>query len=88
MLGRDWLWLRETKISFKFSPGIYEQCGIITDPKNHCFVIIDGMSIPLTDEDFNKASSSKNSSLNSDLSIEEITNMIKILSLRSEDNKQ
>ncbi|CAG8556128.1 275_t:CDS:1, partial [Paraglomus occultum] len=46
------------------------------------------MSIPLIDEDFNKASSSINSSLKSDLSIEEITNMIKILSLRSEDNKQ
>src|SRR6185369_10582004 len=88
VLGQDWLWAHEAKISFKFSPGIYEQCGIITDPKNHCFVIIDGMSIPLTDEDFNKASSSKNSSLNSDLSIEEITNMIKNLSLRSEDNKQ
>ncbi|CAG8618014.1 10356_t:CDS:2, partial [Diversispora eburnea] len=51
-------------------------------------IVINGMSIPLIDEDFNKASSSKNSSLKSDLLIEEITNMIKILSLRSEDNKQ
>ncbi|RHZ80846.1 hypothetical protein Glove_131g92 [Diversispora epigaea] len=50
VLRQDWLWAHEVKISFKFSSGTYEQYGIITDPKNHCFVIIDGMSIPLIEE--------------------------------------
>nr|CAG8637708.1 15071_t:CDS:1 [Entrophospora candida] len=72
VLGQGWLWAHEVKM--RFNP--------------NAKIVIDGMSIPLIDEDFNKASSSKNSSLESDLSIEEITNMIKILSLRSEDNKQ
>ncbi|CAG8591035.1 227_t:CDS:2, partial [Diversispora eburnea] len=48
--GLDLQFRYKAKISFKFSPGTYEQYGIITDPKNHCFVIIDGMSIPLIEE--------------------------------------
>ncbi|CAG8593854.1 8804_t:CDS:2, partial [Diversispora eburnea] len=60
VLEQDWLWAYEVKINFKFSPGTYEQYGIITDPKNHCFVIIDDISIPLIEENSNKTSTSKN----------------------------
>src|SRR4051812_31745484 len=45
------------------------------------------MSIRLIDEDFNKASSGKNDLPKSDLSTEEITNMIKKILSNVEDNK-
>ncbi|CAG8655343.1 14058_t:CDS:1 [Cetraspora pellucida] len=51
MLGQDWLWMCEAKISFGHSPKT-RVC--------HAKIIIDGISIPLFDEDFNKASSTKN----------------------------
>ncbi|CAG8636299.1 3341_t:CDS:2, partial [Diversispora eburnea] len=79
VLGQDWLWMREAKISFEFSS---ETC------EHHAKIIIEGMSIPLIDEDFNKASTTKNISPGSDLLLEELTNMFENLSLRSKDNKQ
>src|SRR5439155_3457493 len=59
VLGRDWLWMREAKISFGFS---LENC------KRYAKIEIDGMSIPLIEEDSrptgdsssHKASSTKN----------------------------
>ncbi|CAG8800234.1 16932_t:CDS:2, partial [Dentiscutata erythropus] len=51
VLGQDWLWMRESKISFGHSPKTHVR---------HTKIVIDGMSIPLFDEDFNKASSTKN----------------------------
>ncbi|CAG8489904.1 22584_t:CDS:2 [Racocetra persica] len=78
VLGQGWLWVHEVKIIFGFSPRTYE---------HHGKIVIDGMSIPLTHEDFNKASSSKNNPHKSDLSIEEITNMIKKILSDVEDNK-
>ncbi|CAG8681606.1 9888_t:CDS:2, partial [Racocetra persica] len=46
-----WLWIREAKISFGHSPKTHV---------HHAKIVIDGMSIPLFDEDFNKASFTKN----------------------------
>src|SRR6266542_6511079 len=82
VLGQDWLWMCEAKISFGFS---LENC------KHYAKIEIDGMSIPLIEGDFNKASSSKNNSSNSmesksDLTLEELVDMFKKLSLRSKDN--
>ncbi|CAG8545058.1 4863_t:CDS:2 [Cetraspora pellucida] len=51
VLGQDWLWMREAKISFGHSPKT-RVC--------HAKIVIDGMSIPLFNEDFNKASFTKN----------------------------
>jgi len=72
VLGQEWLWMREAKISFEHSPKTYVR---------HAKIVIDGMSIPLIEENSNKDSSGKNDPHKSDLSKEEITNMInKILS--------
>jgi len=78
VLGQDWLWMREAKISFGHCP---KTCV------RHAKIVIDGMSIPLIDEDFNKASSTKNNSPKTDLSLEEITNIIKKSLSDIEDNK-
>ncbi|CAG8814827.1 9387_t:CDS:2, partial [Dentiscutata erythropus] len=51
VLGQDWLWMREAKISFEHSP---KTCV------RYAKIVIDSMSIPLFDKDFNKASSTKN----------------------------
>ncbi|CAG8650196.1 6119_t:CDS:1, partial [Diversispora eburnea] len=59
VLGQGWLWVHEAKISFEFSP---ETCS------HHAKIVIDGMSIPLTEEGSrsmgdssrHKTSSSKN----------------------------
>src|SRR4051812_12048013 len=61
VLGQDWLWMREAKISFEYSPKTYTR---------HARIVIDGMSIPLIEGDSSpignskshKASSSKNNS--------------------------
>ncbi|CAG8446544.1 10836_t:CDS:1 [Acaulospora colombiana] len=77
VLGQDWLWMREAKISFGHSP---KTCV------RHAKIVIDGMSIPLIDGDFNKASSTKNNLSKSTeskpgLAQEEVINIInKILS--------
>ena len=72
VLRQDWLWMRKAKISFERSPKTYVR---------HAKIVIDGMSIPLIEENSNKDSSGKNDPHKSDLSMEEITNMInKILS--------
>ncbi|CAG8734793.1 28707_t:CDS:2, partial [Racocetra persica] len=86
VLGQDWLWMREAKISFGFSLGT---C------KHYAKIEIDGMSIPLIKEDSrpfrddslnHKASSTKNNLSKSteskpDLAQEEVINIInKILS--------
>ena len=81
-MGQDWLWMRKAKISFGLSPKTYSYCAKI---------VIDGMSIPLIEEGSNKASSTKNNSSNSmeskpDLTLEELVNIFKKLSLRNEDN--
>jgi hypothetical protein len=78
VLGQEWLWMRKAKISFERSPKTYVR---------HAKIVIDGMSIPLIEENSNKDSSGKNDPHKSDLSMDEITNMVKKLSLRSEDNK-
>ncbi|CAG8664064.1 23119_t:CDS:2 [Dentiscutata erythropus] len=51
VLEQDWLWMREAKISFGHSPKTHV-C--------HAKIVIDSMSISLFDEDFNKASFTKN----------------------------
>ncbi|CAG8822220.1 13523_t:CDS:1, partial [Dentiscutata erythropus] len=51
VLGQDWLWMREAKIGFGHSPKTRVR---------YAKIVINGMSIPLFDEDFNKASSTKN----------------------------
>ncbi|CAG8849139.1 11332_t:CDS:1, partial [Gigaspora margarita] len=51
VLGQDWLWMREAKISFGFSS---KTCS------HYAKIVIDGMSIPLIKENSNKASSVKN----------------------------
>ncbi|CAG8557699.1 6038_t:CDS:1 [Diversispora eburnea] len=60
--------MREAKISFEFSS---ETC------EHHVKIIIDGMSIPLINEDFNKVSSTKNDPPKSDLSLEKLMSIIK-----------
>ncbi|CAG8641910.1 8753_t:CDS:2, partial [Diversispora eburnea] len=52
------------------------------------FNTIEGMSIPLIDEDFNKASTTKNNSPVFDLLLEELTNMFKNLSFKISKNKK
>ncbi|CAG8815466.1 41506_t:CDS:2, partial [Gigaspora margarita] len=81
VLGQGWLWVHEAKIIFGFSPRTYDPLAKI---------IIDDMYIPLIDEGFNKVSPSKNNLSNSiesrsDLSLEELVDMFKKLSLRSKD---
>ncbi|CAG8713958.1 14136_t:CDS:2 [Cetraspora pellucida] len=51
VLGQNWLWMREAKISFGHSH---------KTRAHHAKIVIDGISIPLFDEDFNKASFTKN----------------------------
>jgi len=51
VLGQDWLWMRKAKISFERSPKTYVR---------HAKIVIDGMSIPLIEENSNKDSSGKN----------------------------
>ncbi|CAG8785880.1 19193_t:CDS:1, partial [Racocetra persica] len=51
VLGRDWLWMRKAKISFGYSS---KTCV------RYAKIVINGMSIPLIEENSNKASSSKN----------------------------
>src|SRR5437763_875310 len=51
ILGQEWLWMREAKISFEHSPKTYVR---------HAKIVIDGMSIPLIEENSNKDSSGKN----------------------------
>ncbi|CAG8590247.1 10885_t:CDS:10 [Diversispora eburnea] len=51
MLEREWLWMHKAKISFEFSS---ETC------EHRAKIIIDDISILLIDEDFNKASTTKN----------------------------
>nr|CAG8446639.1 4440_t:CDS:2 [Entrophospora candida] len=64
ILGQEWLWMREAKISFEHSPKTYV---------HHAKIVIDGMSIPLIEENSNKD--------NSGLAQEEFMNIInKILS--------
>src|SRR5207237_8364977 len=69
VLGQDWLWMREAKISFGFS---LETC------KRYAKIVIDGMSIPLIEEDSNKASSTKNN-----LSVTKCIYLQKILKMQS-----
>ena|SRR5438128_5533891 len=45
VLGQGWLWVHEAKTSFEFSS---ETC------EHHAKIVIDGMSIPLIDEDLIK----------------------------------
>ncbi|CAG8599159.1 11352_t:CDS:1, partial [Paraglomus occultum] len=89
VLGQDWLWMREAKISFGFSS---ETCS------HHAKLVIDNMSIPLIEENSrpfrdnslsHKASSTKNNSSNSmDLKpdLEELVDMFKKLSLKRFDD--
>ncbi|CAG8457900.1 32572_t:CDS:2 [Gigaspora margarita] len=56
VLEQDWLWMHKAKISFGFSS---ETCS------HYAKIVIDSMSIPLIDRDFNKASSTKNNLSNS-----------------------
>src|SRR5439155_20873156 len=51
VLGQEWLWMREAKISFERSPKTYVR---------HAKIVIDGMSIPLIEENSNKNSYGKN----------------------------
>ncbi|CAG8634466.1 10369_t:CDS:1 [Cetraspora pellucida] len=77
VLGQDWLWMHEPKISFGHSPKTHV---------HYAKIVIDGMSILLFDEDFNKASFTKNNLSKSmeskpGLAQEEVINIInKILS--------
>ncbi|CAG8855765.1 9463_t:CDS:2, partial [Gigaspora margarita] len=73
VLGQDWLRMCKAKISFGFSS---KTCS------HYAKIVIDCMSIPLIEENSNKASSVKNDPHKSDLSLEELTNMLKNLSLR------
>ncbi|CAG8724397.1 10621_t:CDS:2, partial [Gigaspora margarita] len=83
VLGQGWLWVHEVKMSFKLSPkGSFNP---------YAKIVMQGMSIPLIDEDFNKTSSTKNNSSNSmdskpNLTLDELADMFKKLSLRSKDN--
>ncbi|CAG8559812.1 42295_t:CDS:2, partial [Gigaspora margarita] len=89
VLGQDWLWMREAKIIFGHS---------LVNCKRYAKIIIDGMSIPLIEENSrpfggvslsHKASSTKNNLSNSmDLKpdLDELVDMFKKLSLRSKDN--
>ena len=70
--------MREAKISFGFSPETRTR---------HAKIVIDGMSIPLIKKDSNEASSTKNDPHKSDLSKEEITNMVKKILSGVQDNK-
>ncbi|CAG8853644.1 29412_t:CDS:1, partial [Gigaspora margarita] len=79
VLGRGWLWVYGVKMSFKLSPK--------ESYNPRAKIVIDGMSIPLIDEDFNKASSMKNDPHKSDLLLEELTNMIKKSLSDIQDNK-
>ncbi|CAG8657018.1 7457_t:CDS:2, partial [Diversispora eburnea] len=80
------LWMHKVKIIFGFTPRTYE---------HHNKIVIDGMSIPLIkggssftgSSSSYKASSSKNNLPKSDLSKEEITNIIKKLLSNTKDNK-
>ncbi|CAG8809403.1 26837_t:CDS:2, partial [Racocetra persica] len=61
VLGWNWLWMREAKISFEYFP---KTCV------HHAKIVIDGMSIPLIEENSNKASSSKNNLSHSETEID------------------
>ncbi|CAG8752459.1 13930_t:CDS:1 [Dentiscutata erythropus] len=81
VLGRDWLWIREAKISFEYPPKTYTR---------HARIVIDDMSIPLIKENSNKASSSKNNLSDSeteidkpDLNLEKFIDMFKKLSIET-----
>ncbi|CAG8630722.1 2314_t:CDS:2, partial [Racocetra persica] len=81
VLGRNWLWMREVKISFEYSPKTYTR---------HARIVIDDMSIPLIEENSNKASSSKNNLSDSkteidkpDLNLEKFIDMFKKLSIET-----
>src|SRR5438128_520702 len=70
--------MRKAKISFEHSP---KTCIY------YAKIVIDDMSILLIDEDFNKANSTKNNSPKTNLSLEEIMNIIKKSFSDIEDNK-
>ena len=83
VLGRDWLWMHKAKISFEFSPEARS---------HHAKIVIDGISIPLINKDFNINSSTKNNSSNlakskAGLIKDEITNMINKILSDAENNK-
>ncbi|CAG8791652.1 20977_t:CDS:2 [Cetraspora pellucida] len=81
VLGQEWLWMHEAKISFGYSP---KTCVC------HAKIVIDGMSIPLIKEKSNKASSSKNNLFHSeteidkpDLNLEKFIDIFKKLSIET-----
>ncbi|CAG8690789.1 11420_t:CDS:1, partial [Dentiscutata erythropus] len=81
VLGQDWLWMREAKISFGYSP---KTCV------RYAKIVIDSMSIPLIEENSNKASSSKNNLSHSkteinkpDLNLEKFIDIFKKLSIET-----
>ncbi|CAG8476767.1 11822_t:CDS:2 [Gigaspora rosea] len=72
----------------KSNHGIRPFCSLVNNLYGD---VIDGMCIPLIDENFNKVSPSKNNSPNSmesrsDPTLEEFVDMFKKLSLRNKDN--
>ncbi|CAG8657435.1 219_t:CDS:2, partial [Diversispora eburnea] len=84
VLGQEWLWMHEAKISFEFFPEAHS---------HNAKIVIDGMSIPLIDKDFNINSFTKNNSSNSakskaGLTKDEITNMINKILSDAENNKR
>ncbi|CAG8664467.1 28279_t:CDS:2 [Dentiscutata erythropus] len=79
--GKDWLWICEAKINFGYFP---KTCV------RHAKIVIDGMSIPLIEENSNKASSNKNNLSHSeteidkpDLNLEKFIDMFKKLSIET-----
>ncbi|CAG8802477.1 24215_t:CDS:1 [Dentiscutata erythropus] len=81
VLGQDWLWMREAKISFGHSP---KTCIC------HAKIVIDSISILLIEENSNKASSSKNNLSHSeteidkpDFNLEKFIDMFKKLSIET-----
>ncbi|CAG8799144.1 7579_t:CDS:2, partial [Racocetra persica] len=81
VIGRDWLWMHEAKISFGYSP---KTCV------HYAKIVINGMSIPLIKENSNKASSSKNNLSRSeteidkpDLNLEKFIDIFKKLSIET-----
>ncbi|CAG8613243.1 5120_t:CDS:1, partial [Dentiscutata heterogama] len=81
VLGQDWLWIREAKISFGYSS---KTCV------HHAKIVIDSMSILLIEVNSNKASSSKNNLSHSeteidkpDLNLEKFIDIFKKLSIET-----
>ncbi|CAG8644112.1 9617_t:CDS:1, partial [Diversispora eburnea] len=86
VLGQEWLWMHKVKIIFGFFPRTYEHRDkIVID--NMSIPLIEGYGRPMDDSKSHKTSSGKNNSPKSDLSIEEITNIIKKLLSNAKNNK-